>query len=127
ITSDAGALFSYIGAIIMQTSNTDPTKASNFARNEQTGFDQIENANGQAEIYPNPIQNGQMLTILLNDVLDDSNANARIMDSSGNVIISQRLLEPDNLIFDLDALTDGLYILQVTNGQSNTYHRIIKK
>ncbi|MEO1097641.1 MAG: LamG-like jellyroll fold domain-containing protein [Bacteroidota bacterium] len=127
ITSDAGALFSYIGAIIMQTSNTDPTKASNFARNEQTGFDQIENANGQIEIYPNPIQNGQMLTILLNDVLDDSNANARIMDSSGNVIISQRLLEPDNLIFDLDALTDGLYILQITNGQSNTYHRIIKK
>ena len=89
-----------------------------------TGIDTISDA---ISIYPNPLNSGDVLTINLNENLSLSTENhsLRVLNSNGQAIYSE-IFTGNNINLNVKMWPTGVYLLNITDKNSNIYRKIIK-
>jgi hypothetical protein len=77
-------------------------------------------------IYPNPFQNEIWIK---NGQKISKSATVEISDLTGKTITNQALIseEAGNLKIDLNALTNGIYLLQIKSAEQTIQQKIIKQ
>jgi gliding motility-associated-like protein len=76
-----------------------------------------------AETYPNPVEN--KVNIKINDPLD-APVTISVYSVFGQLVHSEILDNPENLVVDISHLSSGIYILKVNDGKQDYFARIIK-
>jgi hypothetical protein len=89
----------------------------NFTGTEKYNEDELA-----AAIYPNPFQS--WLTIKLHSFFDTPAA-MKLIDLDGNIIITTSLIRTETT-FNLDDLSSGIYILEISSGDKKITKKIIK-
>lgn len=84
-----------------------------------TGLDEVAGTN--ASVYPNPSNGEFNLRVANTDVLQ-----ARVVDVSGKVILSQQFAGSNLYSLDLNNVKSGIYILELESETGKTYKRLIK-
>ncbi|MEM9679045.1 MAG: T9SS type A sorting domain-containing protein, partial [Bacteroidota bacterium] len=129
ITNTPNALFSYVGAIVIEASNqiiVDPT----FARSaEGITIDEI-NTPMVISAYPNPIQTGQRLKLDISSPDAQEDFEIEIYNAMGRLVYFKELTTSNHdstIALDLDEINiPGVYLLKLTNGNGKHTFRIIK-
>ena len=97
-----------------------PTAALNAFLTNATGLNHIDDPSG-INLYPNPCFGG-LLNIDLQGTAGTNNV--RIFDVTGKLMKEQRLDNSSKETFDLD-LKPGIYLVNVSNGNSSTIEKLI--
>jgi hypothetical protein len=84
-----------------------------------TGLDEVAGIN--ASVYPNPSKGEFNLRVADTDVLQ-----ARVVDVSGKVILSNQFAGSNLYTIDLNNVKSGVYILELESETGKTYKRLIK-
>jgi len=130
ITSDENAAFSYIGAIILSSSNSTNT-AARLANNEDLKTDLLDNSD-MLSAYPNPYSVGSVPFTLKFETTNEEPLSMRIFNSRGALITEMVNVEfnasNELNISAFDTLESGLYIIQVSGNESGTHiQRVMKR
>ena len=132
ITSDAGASFSYIGAIIIESSNRSTSAARTASPiAKSTGESDVPTGHSQISVFPNPHDGIAPLQIKLEGNLDQE-VTIRIFDMLGSLVYEKRssgLTEQAQLSVDWPANHgSGVYMLYISGEQMGSRtRRLIKK
>ena len=132
ITTDVGASFSYIGAIIIESANLISPTSRDGAVAKKTNTsddgrllseqDNLQSLPGSMVIYPNPYHHTATtpLTILLPRARED-HVNVAIYDNLGSLVYENRQHIITNNLVTLDLpevnLNSGLYMLRLSGDQ----------
>lgn len=91
-----------------------------------TGIDEDENAN-IATVYPNPIVDGNNLTINLNHFLANEAINITIYDVQGKVVFKQQEKQNGKVELDAQGLSKGLYFVNLNSESKTESYKITKQ
>jgi len=104
-----------------------PRPADNIQEDPETGAQAISEFN--ANVYPNPVAN--QLTVNFGVSSDNSTVNARIIDLSGRVLLSENLGNFDKGTHTYSVNTNnlemGIYLFEISDGRDAEVIKIIKK
>jgi len=123
VTTDDGASFSYLGAVIMASSNA--INSQNNMRNAEeeevvTSIDLVLDITQKLSIYPNPY-NGQS-TLTLQTGAGDKEVEISVINLQGQLIYHKLLIkETDVISVELEELSDiksGVYLVRVNGEQT---------
>ena len=130
ITSDAGASFSYLGAIIIESSPAPATRTAKPVAKATPEPDELI-VDRQVTVYPNPYDGIAPLRIQLEGNRDEV-VTVQIFDLLGSLVYEKRsdaLAERAELMVEWPAAQgSGVYMMYVSGNQSGTYtQRLLKE
>ncbi|NQU33506.1 MAG: T9SS type A sorting domain-containing protein [Bacteroidetes bacterium] len=89
---------------------------------DNTGVDELL-SNSNVSLYPNPAAN--MLNIKFEDYSSEL-IEMQIIDVTGKVVVSEQLTN-NHSVTSLEGLSEGVYFVKLTNGQTSQSHKILVK
>ncbi|MEQ9438327.1 MAG: LamG-like jellyroll fold domain-containing protein [Cyclobacteriaceae bacterium] len=137
ITSDVGASFSYLGAIIIESANRiAPTSRyeevasktiSDEAGESFSDEDQWNTSSNSVMMYPNPYNHTTPLTIMLPEIQEEELTIA-VYDIQGSIVYEQRenkLTQHSTFVLEVpeNILKSGLYMVRFTGNHIGTQER----
>lgn len=121
--TQAAATASVVGSGIYQLSRSNITSLSPFAVvDNKSAVGIAENTEAQASMYPNPTSD--KLTISLPA---SNNFKVEVYDGIGNLVLVKDVRDENSKHIDLSSLTNGVYMVKVSNSNSQSVKRIVKQ
>ncbi len=81
---------------------------------------------GNALVYPNPIADGELLNIIMQD-MDDGEMTLSIYAADGARVIQKQFNNTNNLRMGMDNLPSGTYFLTIDTPEQSINHKIVKQ
>jgi hypothetical protein len=123
-TVTAGLVVTSGSAITLNTSTFDnlavTTPGGVINRNMPEEFEEVEITENEFSVYPNPTSGMINVTI----PVSANTQTLRILDVTGKMVIQKTSVKRVQS-FDVSALPNGLYFLQLTEGTKSTYRKFI--
>jgi len=111
------------GTYWVEVSNNDGCTSADTIYIEiwPTGINELDQATGGIKIYPNPAQN--FLQFEMNPEI--TSVSVALIDAKGSTVLRTRLLNDGLTTLDVSALPNGIYSMNIVNGQSVSTHRLV--
>ncbi|WNH09891.1 cellulose binding domain-containing protein [Thalassobellus suaedae] len=110
----------YKGTLIYGIEPNSDNLAKNTYNQKTANMSQLEI--NELKVYPNPVSD--KLTVLLNSGNDD--VQLMLYSSTGKLLIATKSRENQHTL-DLSALSEGVYILTITDTNGSTFKKIVKE
>ena len=107
--------------VIITDSNTCSSDTSNVITINNVGIKEIA-ATNSISIFPNPASDN----LIIDFKPQSKNAGYEIYDVFGRVILKSQILNPQSLI-QVNELSEGLYMLRITDGESVYNKKLVKE
>ena len=125
VNKGANSSFAYLNAMTIQTGTSANTE-SRIAQQE-TSFANIEEAEESLTAYPNPAIN--YIEVAYGGTFSPQ-VNVQLINSAGDVVLNENIVTNDaglKIDFAGKSITQGLYILHITDGNKKFTSRIVKQ
>ena len=103
------------------TNNWSSVISTQFNYNGSLGVENIKNENS-IKAYPNPIQDFVIIETNSNNI-----QNLKLYDTNGKILKDEKINNEAKYLLNLQALAQGMYLLEVDSEKSKQIFKIIKK
>lgn len=119
----AASSASLISAGVYQMSRTNITSLSPFAVVDKNAEVSIkENELASANLFPNPVADRLQI------IVPDAHAfNIEVFDGIGNLVLTKAVTDSGSRYVDFSTLSQGVYFVKISNGDSKQVKRIVKQ